>query len=130
VSAVFTHRTAAPDDDLTRLWPEAEAEAHTFNREQVLLITQEAGRILGGALVYHGGHSICYVGAVKIVDDDLGHPPQWIARALWRYVRQWCGERGVTVIGHGASTEACMDAMERLGGRPVRIQTLYEVPAA
>lgn len=121
---IYTHRPAFETDDLTALWPET--QPHALNREHVLLITEEAGRVLGGAILFHSGHSAAMVGAVRIV-PDVEHP-QWVARALWRYVGNWCLERGVTVVGHAAGTEECVEAMTRLGGKAVGVKTMFEVP--
>jgi hypothetical protein len=121
---VFTHRPASETDDLTGLWPET--QPHALNREQVLLITEDEGRVLGGAIVFHGGHSVAIVGAVRI-RPDVEHP-QWVARALWRYVKTWCSERGVTMVGHAAGTEECVEAMTRLGGTAAGVKTMFEVP--
>jgi hypothetical protein len=121
---VFTHRSATEADDLTGLWPET--QPHALNRDHVLLITDEAGQILGGAILFHSGHTVAMVGAVRI-RPDLDHP-QWIARALWRWVKQWCADHGVTMIGHAAGTEACAEAMTRLGGTEVGVKTMFEVP--
>lgn len=119
---MYVSRPATPADDLVALWPEA--ASHRLNCEQVLLITDEDGIVLGGAIVYHGGHTTAYVGPVKIAATDH---PQWVARALWRYIAAWCKDRGVSVVGHGAGTPECCEAMERLGGTPVREHVLYEV---
>lgn len=120
---MFTRRTARDDDDLAVLW--SEADGHRLNREQVLLITLEDGRILGGAILFHGGHSLAIVGAVKIVAEEAH--PQWIARALWRWVATWCLERDITLVGHAAGTEECVDAMTRLGGVAVGVKTMFEI---
>lgn len=122
---VFTHRLGEVDDDFSVLWPEMKTDGHALNRDQVLLITEDDGRILGGALMFHGGHSIAVVGAVKIVAD--AEHPQWVARALWRWVSSWCREQGITLVGHAAGTEECVEAMTRLGGTATGVKTMFEI---
>jgi hypothetical protein len=119
---MYVSRPAKPQDDLEALWPET--TAHALNLDQVLLITDEEGAILGGAVVFHAGHTCAYVGAVKIM---AGEHPQWVAHALWRYIIAWCKERHVSVVAHGAGTPECCEAMTRFGGTPVREHVLYEV---
>jgi creatinine amidohydrolase/Fe(II)-dependent formamide hydrolase-like protein len=117
---MFLARLATADDDLGALWPESPA----LNPERVLLVTGENETILAGAVLFDGGHHLLYVGTVKILDTER---PQWVARTLWRAIAKWAKERGIAVVGHGAQTETCMEAMERLGGTAVTRQILYEV---
>jgi hypothetical protein len=119
---MYVSRRASPSDDLTGLFPEA--ARYPLNPEQVLLITEE-GVILGAAVLFHGGHALAVVGAVRIVAREH---PQWVARALWRSLVIWAQGHGVTLLGHGAGPLECREAMERLGGHAVKEQMLFEVP--
>lgn len=112
--APITVRQANEADDLTDLFPES--VNNPLNREQVLVAT-DGTRLVGGTILWDGGHSVLYVGATRILGQDRR---VWIARALWRAVIDWGKERGAVEVLHAAGTRECSEAFQRLGARVVR----------
>lgn len=118
----ITARIATPEDDVTVLWPDT--SGMTLNLEQVVVAVDEAGVLLAGALMFHGGHSLAYVGSIVFVSK--AHQAR-IVHALLAFVVEWCRERGVTQLGHGAGTMTCCQTFLRLGARVRAYQTLMEL---
>lgn len=106
-------RPATPHDDLTALFPET--VGRKMNLDQILLA--DDGRILGGAIMFHAGHDLAYVGAIRFTGSER---QPWVIKALWRGVERWCRAHGVVEVLHAAGTRDCAVAFERLGARPVR----------
>jgi len=119
---MFTARPATDTDDLGALWPAA--PVYRLNPDQVLVVTGADGALVGGIVMYDGGHEIAYCGGIRVLDVDR---KQWAAKALLQFMTTWCKARGITMVGHGAGTEACALAMEQLGATPIKQQTLYEL---
>lgn len=115
-------RAATEQDDLVALWPEL-ADCRV-NPEQVFVVTHEDGTLLGGSLVFHGGHGMAYIGSTVILAPERR---VWIAKALLEHVTAWLKERGVTRIGHGAGTPECIAAFLRLGAKATRPHVLMEL---
>lgn len=118
----YTIRHPTGQDKLEALWPEI--HGHHVNLDQVFVAVGEDGALLAGALLFHGGHSVAYVGAMRVLPAE-GAP--WLARALWQAVARWAKAHGVTRLGHGAGTEACVEALRAFGAAPGRAQVLMEV---
>lgn len=116
----ITVRHAQEHDDLALIWPELTSP---MNRLQVFVAEDEEDNLVGGCVMFDGGHSIAYVGSTRIIATERR---VWVARAMVKFVSQWCYERNIVRVGHGAGTEECVDAFQRLGAHPGRLQLLME----
>jgi hypothetical protein len=115
-------RCATPDDDLTALWPET--AGHTLNREQVFVAVDGADTLLAGAIMFHGGHSLAYVGSIVFMTlEQQGR----IAQRLMAFVKEWGRAHGVTRVGHSAGTPECQEAFQRLGATVTKQTTLMDL---
>lgn len=113
IQSAIQVRPAHALDDLTVLWPES-ADLR-LNRDHVL-VADEDGVLVGGAMLYHGGHSAAILGAVAIVPTERR---RWVYRALVNGVREWCMAHDVQHLRHFAGTEACAEIMRGLGAEAV-----------
>jgi len=118
----ITIRHAQSADDLAMLWPDIGQSA--MNREQVFVAVDEADTLLGGSLMFHGGHSLAYVGSTVIIAPERR---AWVAQKLMRFAAKWCRERGITRVAHGAGTTECCDAFLKLGATITRYHALMEL---
>jgi hypothetical protein len=91
-------RTASGDDDLATLWPALSSVG--LNIEQVIVAVVDdvdndytPEDLLGGVLVFHGGHRIAYVGEFTLIE-----PNRPVAKALINETLKWCQKRGITQI--------------------------------
>lgn len=115
-------RCATEQDDLTVLWPDA--AGHRFQLDQVFVVSDPQNeRAVAGALVFHGGHSIAYIGAITLTTDD--HRGAYLL-ALLEAITSWARQHGVTKLAHGASIPQCIETCTRLGAQATKIQTLME----
>jgi GNAT superfamily N-acetyltransferase len=116
----ITVRHALDHDDLAAIWPEITGP---MNRLQIFVAEDEQDHVVGACIMFDGGHSIAYVGSTRIVATERR---AWVARALVRFVSKWCYERNIVRVGHGAGTEECVEAFQRFGAQPGRLQLLME----
>jgi GNAT superfamily N-acetyltransferase len=96
----------------------------TVNTEQVFVVADDAGHLLAGLLMFHGGHSLAYAGSIVFAT-----PTQQgrVARRLLTFVVDWCRARGIRVLGHGAGTVECCQTFLRLGAQITRHHALLEL---
>ena len=111
-------RTAQPDDAVTTLWPEF--TDHQMNLDQVFVAVDDDGTLLGGTVMFHGGHSVAYSGSTRIVESEQ---KGLVAYHLFTFLQAWCRAHGITLLGHGARDGACQKTLTTLGAT-VRCQYL------
>ena len=95
-----------------------------FNAEQVFVAVDDNGSLLGGSLMFHGGHSIAYSGSTRIFETER---QAMVAHKLFAHVIEWCKAHGITKLGHGAETEHCLEVSQRFGAVPTKRQVIMEL---
>ena len=118
---MITIRHARPTDDLTTLWPTL--HDHTMNPEQVVVAVDEHDALLAGALLFHGGHTVAYLGSLCFSSESH---QGLIAVKLIDFVTTWCRTQGIRLLGHVAITSRCEAVCRKLGATQIPTHGLME----
>lgn len=84
----FEVRNPEPDEDLTSIWPWTKHLG--INREQVLIVLNEEGKIEAGIVCWDAGHDMAYVGELEAPGKN-----RYAVKALADYLMKWMEERGL-----------------------------------
>jgi hypothetical protein len=114
----ITTRTACPTDDLNRLWPNL---GPMLNVEQVIVCVDDDDVILGGLVLWDGGHRMIYVGEFTIISTSQR---RLIAKKLAAGLFKWCEAYGKTRLIYNTQDRAWTAMMLRYGATLVGVFTM------
>lgn len=83
----LTVRAPTATEDLTELWPEPVVQR--CDREQMLVVA-DGPRLVGGCLLWDGGHALVFVGDFRIAKTSR---PTRVGKALLSGLLEWCRKR-------------------------------------
>lgn len=119
---MFEVRHPKPDEDLTSIWPWA--DKIRLNLEQVLIVTNEEGKIEAGVVCWDAGHDLAYMGELEAPGKS-----RYAVKALVDYLMEWLDKRGITAVMLTCEEGNLLgNSCERHGARMIGYERLMMLP--
>ena len=86
------------EEDLSSLWPAL--SSLRFNRDQILVVRDGDGAIVGGVVMWDGGHDAVYAGEAVATRED---GRRYVFKALIEGMADWARKRNKKIVLFHAS---------------------------